>query len=209
MSVGPDCIDVDDVEIPCIIGCYEEERHTRQPLLVSLRFALDTRRAAHDEALNLSVDYARVMGLVRFLLHHGRFQLLETAAEVVAAAILSSVTVVDDVTICLRKPRALGGNGVPSLKITRHRDSAASLWTFPFGVVDVVWNVNGLGIYRVQLRPGGRATLPQDVEVYAADAERTGVALGLCRGLHNASSSAAGYVLVARPPLRLDGFAVG
>lgn len=207
VSHGLDSLRVRDVAIDCIIGVHPEERLHRQPLIVSLAFALDTRRAALEESLAASIDYARVVGEVEFVLQRCDFHLIETAAEVVCRTVLSGLEHVDELELTLQKPRALGGNGVPSLLVRRARDTASSLWTFAFGVVDVVWNVHGLGLYRLRLRGGAGVHLPKSAVVFAAQQGRQGEVLTPTpKPLVNGSSDVQSYLLLSRPPLRLDEF---
>ncbi len=200
-----DRIDVIDVDIPCIIGIYAEERTAPQSLLVSLGFDLDVRRAAHDASLASTVDYARIVGEVAFVLQQGKFLLIETAAEVVAASVLLGLDVVDTLHVVIKKPRALGGNGTPSLRIRRQRDTSSGRWTFPFGVVDVVHHAAGVGLYRLRLRARHAITIPIDVRCFNVDAGRQGEDLGTPRRLE-ASTVDTTFLLVARPGLPLDAF---
>jgi dihydroneopterin aldolase len=209
VSGGLDLLSIDDVEVPCVIGVYPEERGAPQPLVVSLRLSLDTRRAAHDEQLALTVDYARLLGAVRFVLQQGAFLLIETAAEVVAATVLASVDLTDSVTVTVKKPRALGGNGLPSLTITRHRDASQSLWTFPFGVVEVLHKTQTLGMYRLGVRARGAVRFAAAVRCFAIDDNRQGHDEGELRRVDNTTDASRSWLLSARPPLRLDGFSPG
>ena len=60
-----------------------------------------------------------------------------------------------EVTLRLTKPMALGGNGVPSLEVTRTAaDVKLGLETKPFGTVDVVHETRSEGIYRLNVAPG-------------------------------------------------------
>lgn len=201
-----DVLRVVDVDVDCVIGIHPEERAATQPLRVSLSFVLDTRRAALEENLAVSVDYARVVGEVGFVLQHGQFHLIETAAEVVCRSVLSGLEHLDEMELTLVKPRALGGNGHPSLTVHRARDAASSLWTFGFGVVDVVWNVRGLGLYRLKLRGGAGVQVPKQALVFACDRGRQGEVLPSSKKLRNESSDVRSFLLLARPPLRLDEF---
>ncbi len=209
---------VSDVEVECIIGVYPEERRHPQPLRVGLAFELDTRRAAQEESLAHTVDYARVVGEVAFVLQHGAFHLLETAAEVVCATVLSGLDQPSEMELTLQKPRALGGNGLPALTVRRGRDAPSALWTFNFGVVDVIWNVRGLGIYRLRLRGGASVQLPKQVVIFDVSAGRQGeiselMSKTLARlekapssKLKNPGAETRAYLLLSRPPLRLDAF---
>lgn len=206
-----DRIDVVDVNIPCIIGVYAEERLKPQPLLVSLSFAIDVRRAAHEADLKHTVDYARVMGEVEFVLQECAFLLIESAAEVIAAIVLAGHDLVDELTVTVKKPQALGGNGVPSLTIRRRRDASASHWTYGFGNVDVVHNTAGVGVYRLHLRAGQAAVMPAHVRCFHVEGGRRGKRVmpqhdGPLR-LH--SEVSASYIVVASPSLGLDAFTRG
>jgi dihydroneopterin aldolase len=118
-----DLLCVNDLEVHCVIGVYPEERTRPQPLRLDLALAVDVADAARSGALERTIDYARLVGQVRFVLEHGAFRLLETAGEAVAAVILASVEgFADAVTLTLRKPLALDGNGVPALTLRRRRE---------------------------------------------------------------------------------------
>jgi dihydroneopterin aldolase len=138
-----DQLRVHDVEVDCVIGVYAEERTTTQPLRISLTLTLDVARAARSGRLDDTVDYARLFGQLRFVLQHGAFRLIETAAEALCAVTLRAAPAVDDVTLTLAKPRALGGNGLPSLTLCRRRTHAptsadARLWPGPDASIDVI-----------------------------------------------------------------------
>jgi dihydroneopterin aldolase len=204
-----DLLAIDGVEISCVIGVYPEERRSEQSLVLSLRLPLDARRASAEDKLALTVDYARLLGELRFVVRQGAFHLLETAAEVVAAAVLAAVDAIAHVEVKLQKPRALGGNGTPSVTVMRARDSSQSLWTFPFGIVEVLRKTSNQGIYRVRLRPKGAVRLAADAVAFDVDADRAGVELGVVRRLRNDTDRQHSWLLTASPPLRLDMFLPG
>ena len=207
MNDPNDLLRIDGIVVSCIIGIHPEERTTPQPLHVSLGFPLDARRASFDENLDHSIDYARVSGEVGFLLQQGSFHLIETAAEVVSRGLLSGLEHVDEIEVTVAKPQALGGNGLPSLKVHRTRDQAAALWTFAFGVVEVIWNAKGLGVYRLRLRPGAGVKLPKNAVVFDRRSGRNGAVLTPTPpSVVNEKTGPRLFLLVARPPLRLDEF---
>ena len=63
---------------------------------------------------------------MEFLLEAGQFQLLETAAEAVAAIALMKPPVdrpsiqPDAVEVCIEKPQALSGKAIPQVTVLRH-----------------------------------------------------------------------------------------
>lgn len=172
-----DCISLSNMAIDCIVGVYRHEREAPQPLLIELFLYLDTRPATADAGIEGTVDYARIAGEVYFLLQSCRFRMLEHAANALARYLLAPPTrdthraQIQAVTVRLEKPRALPGQAVPALEVTRR----ASEMRYrseekPFGWVDVVHEgplvrvpgIDGerpnLGIYRVRITPG--ASIP-------------------------------------------------
>lgn len=176
MSSPQDKLSLTGLRVDCIVGVYPSERHTPQPLEVDLTMHLDTRAAATDAKLKDTVDYARLWGEVRFVLHASRFLLLESAAEAIARYILAPPTQdvpraqVQAVTVRLKKPHALGGAGIPSLEIFRTVDEEHyDVETKPFGEVDVIFTTHGCGIYRLRIQPG--AAIPTHMHQVMDEAE--------------------------------------
>lgn len=172
-----DCISLSNMSIDCIVGVYRHEREAPQPLLIELFLYLDTRPATADAGIEGTVDYARIAGEIYFLLQSCRFRMLEHAANALARYLLLPPTrdthraQIQAVTVRLEKPRALPGQAVPALEVTRHAaEMQYRVEENSFGWVDVihegpVGRIAGLdgerpnlGIYRLRLKPG--ATIP-------------------------------------------------
>ena len=168
-----DCISLSSMSIDCIVGVYRHEREQPQPLLIELFLYLDTRPATSDAGIEGTVDYARIAGEVYFLLQSCRFRMLEHAANALARYLLAPPTrdahraQVQAVTVRLEKPRALPGQAIPALEVTR-RASEMQYRTEEqtFGWVDAlhegpIVRTSGmetvrpnLGMYRVRVKPG-------------------------------------------------------
>lgn len=154
-----DSIVVRGLEVRCVVGLYPRERVEPQRLLVDLTLELDTRRAAETETLAHTVDYAAVVREVAFLLEHGRFRMLETAAHVLARYLLAPAqgrsTRVGRVRVELEKPEALHHRASPRLVITRDASEFRyDVEVKPFGTVDIVNETKDVGIYRLNVAPG-------------------------------------------------------
>ena len=156
-----DVIELRGMRVECIVGVYRAERDTPQPLDLDLALYLDTRAAAGKGGLRTSVDYARLSGELRFLLESASFRLLESAADALCRYVLAPPTEdqhraqVDAVTLRLSKPNALSG-ATPSLQIHRTaREYDFAVEHKPFGRVDVLYEDEGAGIYRLRVKPGG------------------------------------------------------
>lgn len=152
----------------CIVGLFDYERNTPQPLELDVTLHFDTREAARNGRLVQTVDYARLLGELRFILMASRFRLLESAAEAVAAWVLAAPSAdvqrpqVEEVDVRLSKLVALSGAAVPTLEIRRARaDFTMVTETKSFGYVDVVFETKECGVYRERLHP--RTVLPTHV----------------------------------------------
>lgn len=157
-----DVIELRGMRVRCIVGVYPRERTTPQPLEVDIALYLDTRAAAAKGALSRTVDYGRLEGELRFLLESAWFQLLEPAADALCRYILAPPTAdqtrapVKAVTVRLSKPEALPQGAIASLIVHRTEGEYAYAQEHkPFGQVDIVYEDEAVGIYRLRLKPGG------------------------------------------------------
>jgi FolB domain-containing protein len=160
----------------CIVGLFDFERNTPQPVELGVTLHLMTREAARLEKLSHTVDYARLLGELRFIMVASRFKLLESAAEAIAAWILLPPSAdvprpqVQAVDVKLSKLVALSGAAVPTLEI--HRGMSDFLFqteTKPFGHIDIVFETKECGVYRE--RVFARTVLPTHVHHHLDESE--------------------------------------
>ena len=116
-----DSVTLNHLSYHCIIGILPEERFTPQPLEVQVSMELDLDHAANTGSLYSSVDYSQLASSILFILEQGKFHLIESAALALARFILFQEQAVTAVRVTLTKPNALGGLGIPSVSIRRHR----------------------------------------------------------------------------------------
>jgi dihydroneopterin aldolase len=161
MRRARDVIAIEGLRVDCVVGVHAHERDESQPLEVSARMVLDTRRAGASERLGQSLDYAAAANQIAFLLSTCRFHLLETAARVLSRYLLAPPAPgerrarVEELTLRLAKPRAFGGRGVPSLEVHRRADEVIlEHERKPFGTVDIVDETRQFGVYRLNVAPG-------------------------------------------------------
>ncbi|GAB5540750.1 MAG: hypothetical protein SangKO_005100 [Sandaracinaceae bacterium] len=162
MSKARDVIRIQGLRVDCVVGVYPHERHRVQPLEVDVAMTLDTRRAGQRERLAHTVDYAATANQIAFLLRSCRFYMLETAARALTRLLLAPPAPgerrarIQEVELRLTKPFALAGHGVPSLQVTRDAsDVSLTHEKKPFGTVDILDETKHVGIYRLNLAPGG------------------------------------------------------
>ncbi len=150
-----DTIAIRGLEVACIIGVHEHERHQEQPLRIDVALTLSLREAGRSGRIQHTCDYARVAAELSALLRFRRYQLLEAAAEESAAMLLGLHPVVDEVSITLDKPEALtefGTGAMVSVHRTRadyprrHEDTA-------FGHVEILLETREAGLYLLHVDP--------------------------------------------------------
>ncbi|MDP1821847.1 MAG: dihydroneopterin aldolase [Archangium sp.] len=160
----------------CIVGLFDFERNTPQPVDLAVTLHFDTREAARHGKLVQTIDYSRLLGELRFILTATRFRLLESAAEAVAAWVLAAPSLdaprpqVEQVDVCLSKLVALSGAAVPTLEIHRDRsDFPVKTEPKSFGFVDVIFETKECGVYRERIHP--KTTLPTHVHQHLDESE--------------------------------------
>lgn len=160
----------------CIVGLFDFERNTPQPIELDVTLHFDTREAARNGRLGQTVDYARLLGELRFILMASRFRLLESAAEAVAAWVLAPPSVdvprphVEEVDVQLSKLVALSGAAVPTLEIHRAREDYAMVTEMKgFGFVDIVFETKECGVYRERIK--AKTVLPTHVHHHFDESE--------------------------------------
>lgn len=160
----------------CIVGLFDFERNTPQPVELAVTLHFDTREAARHGKLVQTIDYSRLLGELRFILTATRFRLLESAAEAVAAWVLAAPSLdaprpqVEQVDVCLSKLVALSGAAVPTLEIHRDRsDFPVKTEPKSFGFVDVIFETKECGVYRERIHP--KTVLPTHVHQHLDESE--------------------------------------
>ncbi len=117
----PGVIGIRDLEIFCVIGILQEERHRVQAVRVDVEVACDiSRSVASDDAAD-TLDYATLAAEVTAFLQEKQFGLLERAAHELCDDILRRHPIVRTVRVEMRKPGAIAGPAVPYVRLERER----------------------------------------------------------------------------------------
>ncbi|MBC7793871.1 MAG: dihydroneopterin aldolase [Clostridia bacterium] len=182
-------VGVTGLAVDVIVGIYAPERKRRQVLLIDLEAALSpaharvnaptSQFAAPQEALASSLDYARMAGETRFILEHAQFELLESATTTLANHFLVPPTadapraLPSSVKVVIDKPDALGGYGTPRVTLVAEEARVES-YELPEGRgrIDVLFEGDGCGVYRVVLASG------QGIDLLTRNGEAHDLTLG-------------------------------
>jgi dihydroneopterin aldolase len=85
-------------------GVHEEEKRLGQRFVVDIAFTRDLRAAGETDDLTRTTSYSDVYRMAREIAEGGPYDLIETVAEKIAAAVLAADGAVEDVRVTVRKP---------------------------------------------------------------------------------------------------------
>ena len=120
--------------VDCLIGVYPHEKTVPQPLIVDLQLDVAVGPAVQSDDLADAVDYAALYDDVKFILVHGRFQLLESAAAALCGYLLAPLqhaghAKVFKAKVTIRKPEALAiGGPQPAVSMQLTAGSHSYKW---------------------------------------------------------------------------------
>ncbi len=101
-----DKISIKNLEIYAYHGVLPEEKRDGQKFIVSADMYTSTRKAALEDNLEKTVNYALVCEQIKECLLKQSYNLIETVAEKVAETILLNNELVNEVCVCISKPGA-------------------------------------------------------------------------------------------------------
>jgi dihydroneopterin aldolase len=100
-----DTVSIRDLSVTAVIGVHDWERDIEQTLIFTVDMAFDVREPAASDDLTDALDYSAVASTIAAEVREGKFRLIETAAERVAARLLAGYPIAW-LRLELRKPIA-------------------------------------------------------------------------------------------------------
>ena len=85
-------------------GVHPEEKKLGQRFIVDITMTRDLRAAGTTDDLTQTTSYSEVYRQAREIAEGGPYDLIETVAEKIAAAVLARHTEVQDISVTVRKP---------------------------------------------------------------------------------------------------------
>lgn len=117
-----DKITIDRLKIFCNHGVYEEEKKNGQNFYVTAVLYLDTYPAGVSDDLTKSVNYAELCHSITGFMQENRYNLIEAAAENLAAYILTENTAIRALELTVHKPEAPIGLPFENVSVTIFRE---------------------------------------------------------------------------------------
>jgi len=119
---GGDTIELKGLRAMVICGALPEERERRQPVEVDVEVEVDLAAAGQSDALEDTVDYARLLAEIELVLTKERFTLLERLAQRVCDVLLIDERVcVATVAVHKLRPPVPQQVDTTGVRITRSR----------------------------------------------------------------------------------------
>lgn len=109
------------LKVECIVGIHPHERETRQSVLLDIDLDYDFAPATAEDGIAHAVDYTRAASLATELAEQRGFQLIETMAEEISAALLATFPQVRRVRLEIRKPAAVPAATCAFVRVERTR----------------------------------------------------------------------------------------
>lgn len=100
-------IKIEDLQLQCNIGTSEEERANSQKILVSLEMGIDMERAIYSQELASTVDYTKVIALLKELSQNKQWVLLERLAYDICQTLFSYFSLIKKINIEVKKTSLL------------------------------------------------------------------------------------------------------
>jgi len=117
-----DRVFVQGLELYCVIGLQPWERQVMQKVRIDLQMTADCAPPAVADDPALALDYRAVSKRVQQLVEGSSFQLVETLAEQIAAAVLTDFPRAVSVTVRVAKPGAVRFAEAVGVEIERSRE---------------------------------------------------------------------------------------
>lgn len=118
-----DTVFIEGLKTQAIIGIYDWERESRQPLIFDIDMDLPIYQAALSDDINDTVDYKQVSDEIIALVTESRHELLETLCEAICQHILINHHAVQLIRLKVSKPQAVKETDTVGLKIIRQRSA--------------------------------------------------------------------------------------
>lgn len=101
-----DIIQIVDLEVFAYHGVFPEEREKGQFFSINANLFLDTRKAGMSDELKYTIDYGAVCEFMHKFMQENTYNLIETAAEQLAQALLLKFDLLETIMLEIRKPSA-------------------------------------------------------------------------------------------------------
>lgn len=115
-----DIVFIKDLQLDIIIGVYDYERTTPQPISLTLEMEWDNRQAGSTDELGYALDYAKITDFIIAFAKQSEFFLVERFTEALAEKLLHTFSI-KALTLEMSKLTAIANAQAVGVKIYRER----------------------------------------------------------------------------------------
>lgn len=105
-----DRIIIEDLQVYAHHGVAQEEKRIGQMFFVSLRIGMDLEKAAANDTIDSTLNYADLCDDVQRVMQSAKYDLIETAAMRIIEYLFQAYVVIQEIHIILKKPWAPMGH---------------------------------------------------------------------------------------------------
>ena len=117
-----DIIFIEALETEAIIGIYDWERASTQPLVFDIEMKTDLQKAVLSDDISDTICYATISEEVIELVKNSRYELVESLAEAICQQLLDKHKGINEIKLKLSKPMAVKETKTVGLIIHRTRN---------------------------------------------------------------------------------------
>lgn len=101
-----DTIYINDLQLPCLIGAFEQERHSKQMIIINVELSVDLTKPAITDNIQDTVNYSNIASQIVDVVEKSKFYLLEGLAGAIAKTCLQNKRI-KQVKVHIEKPKAI------------------------------------------------------------------------------------------------------
>lgn len=117
-----DIVFIKNLKLDVIIGIYDHERITTQPISLTLEMEWDNRQAGLTDELTYALDYEKITNYITTFAKQSEFFLVERFTEVLAEKLLQNFSITA-LTLEMSKLTAIANTEAVGVRIYRERQS--------------------------------------------------------------------------------------
>lgn len=119
--MNSDIIFIKQLRVSAIIGIYDWERESPQPLIFDVEMSTDIKKSASTDSIDDTICYKTVADNITDLTKQNKFELLESLAEEICQLILAKYQGVIEIKLSINKPNAVENTQTVGICIQRSR----------------------------------------------------------------------------------------
>jgi dihydroneopterin aldolase len=101
-----DSLTIRKLKLTCSIGVYDWEKEVPQDIFADIELPLDISKSVKSDQLEDTLDYTRLVEIVKSVAAAQHYNLVETLVEKIAQAVLQEFDL-EKVKVCIDKPAAI------------------------------------------------------------------------------------------------------